>query len=132
MTVPSFIDQVSIGSSHVTLFRCPRSPQATDSAVRSSHSLIMTATQVGVFQEYFVPAPTSVKWQSNNTLFSKPLTSAPKPIQLTHLTPAALWFGINDIGFSYINGYNFPEILPQIGASYNAMISILYAAGGES
>ncbi|ORY57702.1 hypothetical protein BCR35DRAFT_283930 [Leucosporidium creatinivorum] len=69
--------------------------------------------QVGVFQRYFVPAPSSVKWQSNNTLFT-------------------LWFGINDIGFSYINDYSFPEILPQIGASYNAMISILYAAGARN
>jgi hypothetical protein len=91
--------------------------------------------QVGVFQEYFVPAPSSVKWQSNNTLFSErsrlsPLGRQSSPM-LTLSTPAALWFGINDVGFSYTNGYEFPVILPQIGASYNALITLLYTAGGE-
>lgn len=131
VTVPSFIDQVN---SHSDL--CP--PHLAPWAI-----VFALLTLSG---RYGPPSSHRSRSSKNTSSHHHHLSSgrAPTPSSvslprrrrslhlLTRSTRVALWFGINDIGFSYINAYNFPEILPQIGASYNSMISILYAAGGES
>lgn len=90
-------------------------------------------SQVATFRKYFVPAPSAVQWQGNDTLFGEKRADWFACLMDTdHPAPTALWFGINDIGFSLTNDVDFAEIQPAIGASYNSMIAALYAAGGVS
>ncbi|ORY89399.1 hypothetical protein BCR35DRAFT_176136 [Leucosporidium creatinivorum] len=71
--------------------------------------------QVTTFEKYFVEPVNSPPWKSQTatTLFS-------------------VWFGINDIGYSYLHGQIFPEIIDSVLATYDDQIQRLYADGARN
>ncbi|GAA5964810.1 hypothetical protein JCM21900_001452 [Sporobolomyces salmonicolor] len=83
------------------------------SIVTASEGTPAFVDQVILWEQYFDPAPNEVPWKSNTTLF-------------------AAWFGINDVGFSYVDGKNLTEELPAIFDTWDRLINVLYQGGARN
>ncbi|GAA5913243.1 hypothetical protein JCM5296_006863 [Sporobolomyces johnsonii] len=83
------------------------------SIVTASEGTPAFVDQVILWEQYFALVPNEVPWKSNTTLF-------------------AAWFGINDVGFSYVDGKNLTEELPAIFDSWDRLINVLYQSGARN
>ncbi|KAM0746902.1 hypothetical protein T439DRAFT_359767 [Meredithblackwellia eburnea MCA 4105] len=85
----------------------------TDNAIVNQGTIPSFVQQVQEFQTYFTPGSTTVNWGASNTLF-------------------AVWFGINDIGYSWIYNQAYENIVGSIETAYDAQISALYTTGARN
>ncbi|GAA6009454.1 hypothetical protein JCM10207_003787 [Rhodosporidiobolus poonsookiae] len=83
------------------------------SIVEGSEGTPDFVAQVEMFEEYFDPPPQEAAWNANRTLFT-------------------IWFGINDVGFSYLKNVDLQAQLPNIFDTFNRQVATLYEAGARN
>ncbi|GAA5831649.1 hypothetical protein JCM11251_000781 [Rhodosporidiobolus azoricus] len=122
LTTPSSIyDPASSsfnGNHSITLYDLAFSGATVNgSLVEGSEGTPDFVAQVEMWEEYFEQGTGTVgaeaPWVSNTTLF-------------------VLWFGINDVGFSYLQNIPFPSLLPPIFDTWNRLLARLYAGGARN
>ncbi|GAA5889751.1 hypothetical protein JCM6882_004310 [Rhodosporidiobolus microsporus] len=122
LTTPSSIYDSSSssfsGNHSITLYDLAFSGATVNgSIVEGSEGTPDFVAQVEMWEEYFEQgtgtALGEAPWVSNTTLF-------------------VLWFGINDVGFSYLQNLPFPSLLPSMFDTYNRLVARLYAGGARN
>ncbi|KAM0752847.1 hypothetical protein T439DRAFT_354325 [Meredithblackwellia eburnea MCA 4105] len=96
-----------------TLYDLAASGATTDNAIVDAGVIPSFVQQVSEFSEYFTQGATTVPWTGPNTLFT-------------------VWFGINDVGYSWWEGETYSALVDNLLTSYDAQMSKLYAAGARN
>ncbi|GAA6044060.1 hypothetical protein JCM8097_008701 [Rhodosporidiobolus ruineniae] len=98
----------------ITLYDMAYAGATTNSTiVEGSEGTPDLVAQVEQWQDYFAPPSTQANWTANSTLF-------------------ALWFGINDIGFSYLQKKDVNAENGAIFDTLNSQVATLYNGGARN
>ncbi|GAA5876259.1 hypothetical protein JCM8547_003750 [Rhodosporidiobolus lusitaniae] len=118
LTTPSSIYDSSVSTYNpnrtITLYDLAYSGSTTNaSIIQSSDGTPDFVDQVEIWEEYFSPPTRSANWTSERTLF-------------------AAWFGINDVGFAYLQNRDFAPLLDEWFDTWNRLFAVLYAGGARN